>query len=60
MEEDRIETRAIHAGSFEPIEGAITTPIFQSATYLHSGAGVYRDVRYVRLSNTPNHQVLGR
>ena len=56
---DRFDTRLIHAGEPEPrIEGAVTLPIFQSATYLQGAAGRYNDVRYIRLNNTPNHLVL--
>ena len=34
-------TKAIHAGAFDPrIEGAITTPIFQSSTYEYHGEDV--------------------
>lgn len=59
-QEDRplsLQTRLIHHA--EPsIEGAVTMPIFQSATYMHSGDGVYHNVRYIRLNNTPNHDVL--
>jgi cystathionine beta-lyase/cystathionine gamma-synthase len=56
---DRFDTRLIHAGEPEPrIQGAVTLPIFQSATYLHAGEGGYHDVRYIRLNNTPNHLAL--
>lgn len=54
-----LATRLIHSG--EPsgaIEGAVTMPIFQSATYTHSGQGQYHAVRYARLNNTPNHDAL--
>jgi cystathionine beta-lyase/cystathionine gamma-synthase len=52
-------TKAIHAGRLEPrLEGAITTPIFQSSTYEYHGEA-YHDVGYLRLSNSPNHIVLG-
>jgi len=52
-------TKAIHAGRLEPrLEGAITTPIFQSSTYEYHGED-YHDVGYLRLSNSPNHIVLG-
>ena len=57
-----LETRAIHAGRIEPrVEGASVTPIFQSAVWEHHAEGAgYHDVRYPRLSNLPNHTVLGR
>jgi len=52
-------TKAIHAGALKPrIEGAITTPIFQSSTYEYHGE-MYHSVGYLRLSNSPNHVVLG-
>ncbi len=52
-------TKSIHAGRLEPRpEGAITTPIFQSSTYEYHGED-YHNVGYLRLSNSPNHLVLG-
>jgi len=52
-------TRAIHAGRLDPrLEGAVTTPIFQSSTFEYHGED-YHDVGYLRLSNSPNHAVLG-
>jgi cystathionine beta-lyase/cystathionine gamma-synthase len=55
----RPETALIHAGEARPrIEGAVSLPIFQSATFEVARDGDYHDVRYVRLSNTPNHAVL--
>jgi len=55
----KIETKLVHAGEPEPrIEGAVSLPIFQSATYeSREGAG-YHDIHYLRLSNTPNHSTL--
>ncbi|MCA9705327.1 MAG: aminotransferase class I/II-fold pyridoxal phosphate-dependent enzyme [Myxococcales bacterium] len=38
--------------------GAITMPIFQSSTFEYGGQARYEDVRYLRLNNTPNHEVL--
>jgi cystathionine beta-lyase/cystathionine gamma-synthase len=56
----RIETRLIHAGEPSPrIQGAVVLPIFQSSTYVSAGEQSYHDIRYVRLSNTPNHVALG-
>src|SRR5579883_740977 len=55
----RFETRVIHAGEPRPrIGGAVTPPIFQSATFEYAGDGSYHDVRYIRLNNTPSHAVL--
>ena len=59
--EQRLETRAIHAGDPRPrIEGALTVPIFQSTVFEHpDDGGSYHDVRYPRLNNLPNHVALG-
>lgn len=55
----RLATRAVHAGEPEPrIEGAVSMPIFQSATFETAGETSYDAVRYVRLNNTPNHHAL--
>jgi cystathionine beta-lyase/cystathionine gamma-synthase len=54
-----LDTKLIHAGEPDPlICGAVSMPIFQSSTFEYSGAQSYHDIRYVRLSNTPNHTVL--
>jgi cystathionine beta-lyase/cystathionine gamma-synthase len=53
------DTRLIHAGEPRPrILGAVALPIFQSVTYEHAGPPGREDVRYIRLSNTPNHLAL--
>ncbi len=55
-----LDTRAIHAGEPHPrISGSVVPPIFPSATYEYSGEASYDEVRYTRLSNTPNHQLVG-
>lgn len=55
-----IATRVVHAGAEETrIRGAVVTPVFQSSTYEYHGED-YHDVGYLRLSNSPNHQVLAR
>ena len=55
----RLATLAVHAGEPEPrIEGAVSIPIFQSATFETAGEKSYDAVRYVRLNNTPNHHSL--
>lgn len=52
-----LDTRALHHGEPIPrIEGAVTLPIFQTATYTHEDPEA--DARYVRYNNTPNHEVL--
>ena len=57
----RMETKLIHAGEPEPrIEGAVVLPVFQSSTYESRGEKSYRDIRYIRLNNTPNHRALHR
>ena len=54
-----IETKLIHAGEPEPrIGGAVSMPIFQSATFEYAGQDSYHDLKYIRLNNTPNHLAL--
>jgi cystathionine beta-lyase/cystathionine gamma-synthase len=61
LKKSRIETRLIHAGEPEPrIQGAVSMPIFQTAQFLNRTEGVYHDVRYIRLNNTPNHDAMAR
>jgi len=49
-------TLAVHAGEPDPkIEGALSIPIFQSSIFETYGAERYHDIKYIRLSNTPNH-----
>jgi cystathionine beta-lyase/cystathionine gamma-synthase len=56
-----IDTGAVHAGEPQPrIGGAVSMPIFQSSTFLYQGETDYHAARYVRLNNTPNHEVLHR
>ena len=57
----RLDTRLVHAGEPQPrYGGAVTMPVFQSSTFEYGGQGRYDDVRYLRLSNSPNHDVLHR
>jgi cystathionine beta-lyase/cystathionine gamma-synthase len=52
-------TRAVHAGEIRPrFAGAVALPIFQSATFEYGGGTGYHDIKYIRLSNTPNHDAL--
>lgn len=52
-----LDTRSVHAGEPDPrIEGAVTLPIFQTATYTHDDPET--SPRYVRYNNTPNHEAL--
>ncbi len=57
----KIETKLIHAGDPHPrFAGAVTVPIFQSATFEYTGQAKYEDLKYIRLNNTPNHAALGK
>ncbi len=54
-----LETKLIHAGEPKPrIGAAVSIPVFQSATFEYGGETSYHDLRYIRLSNTPNHIAL--
>lgn len=56
-----LDTKLIHAGEPRPrILGAVALPIFQSVTFEQSDPAGVEEVRYIRLSNTPNHLVLHR
>ncbi len=53
----RFSTKLVHAGEPRPrVQGSVVLPIFQSSTYEYEGATSYHDIRYVRLSNSPNHE----
>ncbi len=56
----KLDTKLIHAGEPRPgVLGAVSLPVFQSATYEYSGESTdYHDLRYIRLNNTPNHVAL--
>ena len=55
----RIDTKLVHAGEPTPrILGSVSMPIFQSAMFEYAGETSYHDLRYIRLNNTPNHDVL--
>lgn len=59
--DERLDTQLVHAGEPSPrFGGAVTMPVFQSSTFEHRTHGRYDDVRYLRLSNSPNHEVLHR
>ena len=54
-----IETNLVHAGApKDRVEGAVVNPIYQSANYMMGDEDVYDAIRYIRLSNSPNHYVL--
>lgn len=58
-ENRRFETKVIHSGEVVPRhQGAVVTPIYQSAMFEYSGETSYHDVKYIRLNNTPNHTEL--
>jgi cystathionine beta-lyase/cystathionine gamma-synthase len=55
----RIDTRLIHAGEPDKrICGAVSLPVFQSSTFEYAGQSNYDDLKYIRMNNTPNHEVL--
>ncbi len=52
-------TKLIHSGEMSPrVLGAVSMPIFQSANYEYTGESSYDAIKYLRLNNTPNHEVL--
>ncbi len=55
-----LATNVVHAGGPHPkVEGAVVTPVFQSANYLmEDDQHTYDAVRYIRLHNSPNHHTL--
>ncbi len=56
---EHLATNLVHAGAPQPrIDGAVITPIFQSANYLMQDESTYDAVRYIRLHNSPNHHTL--
>ena len=55
-----IDTRVVH--SAEPrLNGTVVLPIYQTAMHLtpRTGEEAYNDIKYLRLNNSPNHEVLG-
>ncbi len=52
-----LETRLVHAGAAH-VDGAVATPVFQTAQFEYAGETDYHDLRYIRLNNTPNHRAL--
>ena len=54
----RFGTRCIHAGqSPEAVTGAITTPVFQTSTYVQDGLGRHKGYEYARLQNPTREAV---
>jgi len=59
MQPYRLNTRLIHAGERHPrVDGAINLPIYQTVNYECAWAENYESITYLRLNNTPQHQVL--
>jgi cystathionine beta-lyase/cystathionine gamma-synthase len=57
----RIQTQVVHGGTPHPrIEGAVVTPIFQSAMFEYGAETSYDDLKYIRMNNTPNQVLLGQ
>src|SRR5215216_3500674 len=54
----QFETDVVHVKPGTNFNRAINTPIYQSSTYEYGEKAEYDDIKYVRLSNTPNHDVL--
>jgi len=55
----RLNTKLIHAGEHKPrVHGAINLPIYQSVNYESAAPDTYDAITYLRLNNTPNHDVL--
>ncbi|TWF92361.1 PLP-dependent transferase, partial [Saccharopolyspora dendranthemae] len=59
MDEDRIETRAVHGGERRPgPEGSVVYPIYQGTVYSVPSGTDYHDLRYLRLNSTPSQSYL--
>jgi cystathionine beta-lyase/cystathionine gamma-synthase len=55
-----LATRAVHAGQEpEPLAGAVTTPIYQTSTYVQAALGRHKGHEYARVSN-PTREALER
>lgn len=56
---NHIDTQLIHAHHRNSErEQSVCTPIFQSANYRYRGEDDYHKIQYLRLNNSPNHEVL--
>lgn len=61
LEFSGFETRLVHAGEPRPLhERAVIQPIYQSSTFETVPVKNYKEHRYIRLNNTPNHITLGK
>lgn len=55
----RIESKVIHSGEPDPrLNGSVVLPIFQTAMFEYHGETSYHDIKYMRLTNLPNHIAL--
>ncbi|MEN0064141.1 MAG: aminotransferase class I/II-fold pyridoxal phosphate-dependent enzyme [Myxococcota bacterium] len=59
MKDISLATLAVHRPG-PRVDGSVVDPIFVSANYLQGDASTYDDVRYARLSNTPQQRGLAR
>src|SRR5215216_1832967 len=51
-QETAFETRAIHVGQEpDPATGALTTPIYQTSTFVQEAVGVHKGYDYARVAN---------
>ena len=58
--ERRFATRAVHGGQVpDPLAGAVTTPIYQTSTYIQDGLGKHKGYEYARTHN-PTREALER
>src|SRR2546425_752217 len=58
--ERRFATRAVHGGQVpDPLAGAVTTPIYQTSTYIQDGLGKHKGYQYARTHN-PTREALER
>ena len=53
----RESTKAIHSIPVDELTGSISTPIYQTSTFVQEGPGIYKGFDYAR-SNNPTRKVL--
>jgi cystathionine beta-lyase/cystathionine gamma-synthase len=59
MSDERIETRAVHAGEQRPgPEGSMVFPIYQGTVFATQPGEGYHDIQYIRLNSTPSQHYL--
>ena len=51
------QTRTLHSIPVDPLTGAISTPIYQTSTFVQEAPGVHKGFDYAR-SNNPTRKVL--